>query len=136
MTMTREMMEKFKALFETERSALLYSDKILNPQFETNTDDLSDEGDVTSAELETSMRMRLRNREALYAKKIDQALQRIQDGTFGECGDCGDAIEARRLEARPTATLCLHCKEEAERLEVSHIDGLRPKSLGRQIRFA
>lgn len=135
-TLPREQMEKFKALFETERSALLYTGKFLNPALEVPAEDMVDEADMMSAEAETAMRMRLRNREALYLKKIHQALDRIQDGTFGECNDCGDAIETRRLEARPTTTLCLDCKEESERREVTHIDGIRPKSLGWQLRFA
>jgi DnaK suppressor protein len=82
------------------------------------------------------MRMRLRNREALFLRKIDEALRRIADGSFGECEECGDDIELKRLEARPTATMCVACKEEAERREHVHIDGHRPKSLGAKLRLA
>ena len=47
------------------------------------------------------MRMRLRSREALLLKKIDEALERIEEGAFGDCESCGDEIELKRLDARP-----------------------------------
>jgi DnaK suppressor protein len=74
--------------------------------------------------------MRLLNRETLYIKKLDEALRRIEEGTFGECDDCGEDIEIRRLEARPTATLCVSCKEEQERKEILTAVGREHKSLG------
>ena len=76
------------------------------------------------------MRMRLRNREMLYLKKVNEALRRIQDGIFGLCEMCEEPIEVRRLEARPTATLCVSCKEEEERSEKATANGRRHKSLG------
>ena len=56
-------------------------------------------------------------------KKIDSALERIEDGSFGECEDCGEDISMKRLLARPTAQFCISCKEEQERGEdqVSYI---------------
>jgi DnaK suppressor protein len=134
--LTSELVMKFKALFENERRNLIYSNRLMNENFHVQPEDLLDSADLTSTELETSMRMRLRNRETLYLKKIDDALRRITDGTFGECNDCGQDIELKRLQARPTATLCLTCKEEEERTERLHIDGHRSKSLGAKIRFA
>lgn len=132
----KELVLKFKILFEKERKNLIYSNQLVNDEFHLNQDDLADEVDITSVELETSMRMRLRNREALYLKKLDEALRRISEGSFGECESCGEDIEVRRLEARPTATLCVSCKEEQERIELVHIDGHKHKSLGTRIRLA
>jgi DnaK suppressor protein len=80
--------------------------------------------------MEQSMRMRLCNRETLYIKKINEALKRMDEGTFGECDECGEDIELRRLEARPTATLCVSCKEEQERREGLTAAGRLHKSLG------
>lgn len=134
--MDRQVVEKFKALFIAEKDNLVYSAQILDPDFQISQDDLADETDMTSTELETSMRMRLRSREALYLKKIWQALQRIEEGTFGKCMSCEEEIELKRLEARPTATECVMCKEESERREVLHIDGHRAKSLGKMMRYA
>lgn len=127
---------KFKAMFEEQKQKLVYSGSIVNEQFHVNQDDLSDETDITAVELETSMRMRLRNREALYIRKLNEALERIAAGTFGECESCGEDIESRRLEARPTATHCVSCKEEQERLEQVHVDSRKHKSLGVKLRLA
>src|SRR5262245_2874595 len=101
--MKPETLFKFKPLFETQKKNLLYSNAIVREDFLLKQDDLKDELDLTSSELETSMRMRLRNREALFLKKIEEALQRIAEGSFGTCEECSEDIDPRRLEARPTA---------------------------------
>jgi len=135
--MTSQKITQFKKLFEEQKANLLYTAMgLTNASFAVQSEDLMDEVDHTATEMEQSMRMRLRNREALYMKKIDDALERIRMGTFGECEDCGETIEARRLEARPTTTHCVACKEENERLEAAHIDGRKSKSLGVKMRFA
>lgn len=134
--MNRETINKFKSLFEEQKKSLVYSGSLINEEFHVQKDDMLDETDLTATEMETSMRMRLRNRETLFVKKLDEALRRIADGTFGECECCGEDIEMRRLEARPTATLCVGCKEEEERRETVHIDGRKHKSLGARLRIA
>ncbi len=131
--MNYDTIKKFKAIFQDQRSKLVYSQQVLNVEFNLQRDDMMDECDMTTTELENNMRIRLRNREALYLKKIDEALNRIQEGTFGECEACGDDIESKRLEARPTTTHCVTCKEDEERRETLHIDGHRPKSLGSRV---
>ncbi len=132
----RNTMVRFKALFETERDRLLFSKKVVNESYYLQQDDLMDEADTTSSELEASMQMRLRSREMLLLKKIDEALERISEGSFGACESCEEDIGLKRLEARPTATMCVHCKEQDERREHLHIDGWQPKSLGRRLRLA
>ena len=127
---------KFKSIFESERQKLLFSHQFVNEQFNVQADDLLDEADLTQSELETSMRMRLRSREALFLKKIDEAMSRIDSGSFGNCEKCSEGIEMRRLEARPTTTMCVACKEEDEHREHIHIDGHRSKSLGAKLRLA
>lgn len=136
MIRSQEFQNKFKSLFEHEKNRLLFSGRASNEQFAVQSDDLMDEVDFTSFEIENQMRMRLATREALYLKKIEEALARIQAGTFGQCDECEEDIELRRLEARPTTTLCVACKEAAERNEKLHIDGHSHKSLGRTIKFA
>ena len=133
--MEKETLRRFKVLFEAKRMELLYSGKLVNEEFQLKPEELADETDLTTTEGETGMRMRLRNREALFLKKIDEALARIEQGTFGECQGCGEAISSRRLEVRPTATLCVDCKEGQEHLEHLHIDGHRFKSLGTTMKF-
>ena len=109
---------------------LLFSDRVVRDDFSVCADDRLDEIDQATTDIEQSMRMRLRNRETLYIKKVDEALKRIDEGTFGDCEDCGEDIELRRLEARPTATLCVGCKEEQERKEIHTASGREHKSLG------
>jgi RNA polymerase-binding transcription factor len=73
-----------------------------------------DPADRASQEEEFSLELRTRDRERKLIKKIDQALERIQENEFGYCEACGVEIGIRRLEARPTATLCIDCKTLAE----------------------
>lgn len=128
--MTKERMKKFKKIFEAQRKAILFNDRIVREDFGVCADDRYDEIDQAQTDIEQSMRMRLRNREMLYIKKVDEALKRIEEGCFGECDECGEDIELRRLEARPTATLCVGCKEEQERKEVLTAAGRQHKSMG------
>lgn len=127
---SQEFITKFKNLFEKEKNRLLFSGQIMDEQFVIQSDEMMDELDITAFELDNQMRMRLRNRETLYLKKIDEALARISSGTFGHCRDCEEEIELKRLEARPTTSLCIACKENSERNEKLHIDGHKYKSLG------
>ena len=128
--MNKEKLKKFKKLFEAQRQSLLFNDRILRDDFGVCEDDRYDEVDQATTDVEQSMRMRLRNRESLYIKKVEEALLRIEEGIFGECDACGEDIELRRLEARPTATLCVGCKEDQERKESFHASGREHKSLG------
>ncbi len=128
--MNKEKLKKFKKVFESQRRGLLFSDQIVREDFSSNTDDRFDELDQATTDVEQSMRMRLRNRETLYIKKLEEALARIEEGTFGDCESCGEDIELRRLEARPTATLCVSCKEDQERKEVLTAAGRKSKSMG------
>lgn len=128
--MKKDKLKQFKRIFESQRQSLLFSDKIVRDDFGVCDDDKYDEVDQASSDAEQSMRLRLRNREVLYIKKIDQALARIEEGTFGECSECGEDIELRRLEARPTATHCVQCKEEQERREGQGASSLKHKSMG------
>ncbi len=76
-----------------------------------------DEVDIVSVEKENQMDFRLKARNAIYLKKVRKSLQKIEDGSFGECEDCGTEISHNRLVARPTADLCIHCKEVEEKEE-------------------
>jgi DnaK suppressor protein len=73
-----------------------------------------DPADRASQEEEFSLELRARDRERKLIKKIDETLQLIEDNEYGWCESCGVEIGIRRLEARPTATLCIDCKTLAE----------------------
>ena len=81
-----------------------------------------DIADRASAETERSLELRTRDRERKLISKIDEALQRVEDGSYGYCEDTGEPISIRRLEARPIATLSLEAQERHERLERTHRD--------------
>jgi DnaK suppressor protein len=73
-----------------------------------------DPADRASQEEEFSLELRARDRERKLFKKIDETLQLIEDNDYGWCDSCGVEIGIRRLEARPTDTLCIDCKTLAE----------------------
>ena len=73
-----------------------------------------DPSDRASQEEEFSIELRTRDRERKLIKKIEDALERLQEEDFGYCEACGIEIGIRRLEARPTATLCIDCKTLSE----------------------
>ena len=69
-----------------------------------------DPNDRATQESEFSMELRARDRERKLIKKIDESMDKLDDGEYGYCESCGVEIGIRRLEARPTATLCIDCK--------------------------
>jgi DnaK suppressor protein len=78
-----------------------------------------DLGDQATAEIDRNFMLRLRGRERKLLKKIEEAIDRIDQGIFGICDKCGLEIDIRRLEARPVTTMCIECKilqEEEEKL--------------------
>lgn len=77
----------------------------------------SDPADRASAESDRAFILRLRDRDRKLIQKIEQALQRIEEGSFGLCDDCGEDISVPRLKARPVTTLCIKCKSKQEQEE-------------------
>lgn len=73
--------------------------------------------DRAAADIDQTFRLRIRSRESVLIKKIRQALERIENNTYGKCDTCGEDISIKRLEARPVTTKCILCKEEEERQE-------------------
>jgi DnaK suppressor protein len=78
--------------------------------------------DRASLETERSIELRTRDRERKLISKIDAALLRIEDGSYGYCEETDEPISLRRLEARPIATLSLEAQERHERMERTHRD--------------
>lgn len=76
---------------------------------------LQEEDDEVSCEKDKQVHLGLIQRQDRHMKKIEQALQRIEQGSFGECSCCQENISLERLQAFPTATECLGCQEEQER---------------------
>ncbi|MDD3313786.1 RNA polymerase-binding protein DksA [Pseudodesulfovibrio sp.] len=74
----------------------------------------ADPADRATAESDRAFTLRLRDRERKLIKKIQKAIDRIDDGEFGICQECGDEISIPRLKARPMTTLCINCKSKQE----------------------
>ena len=68
------------------------------------------------------MNLMLRDRERVLLRKIDDALEKIDAGSYGQCENCGEVIEVKRLEARPVTDMCILCKEEQEQMERSYAE--------------
>ncbi len=81
-----------------------------------------DIADRASLETEHALELRTRDRARKLISKIDEALERINDGSFGFCEDTHEPISVRRLEARPIATLSIDAQERHERMEKTHRD--------------
>jgi len=81
-----------------------------------------DIADRASLETDRALELRTRNRERKLISKIDEALKRIEDGTYGYCEETAEPISLRRLEARPIATLSIEAQERHERMERTHRD--------------
>lgn len=109
---------KFKKLLLEEKQRILNNSKnALKNDLTVSTDDLPDETDLAAVEVNQNLMFKLRDRERLLLSKIDEAMARIEAGSFGTCDDCEEEIEPRRLEARPVSTLCIACKEREEHKE-------------------
>lgn len=81
-----------------------------------------DMSDRASLETEASVELRTRNRYLKLIGKIDAALRRIEDGTYGYCEETGEPIGLKRLEARPIATMTIEAQERHEKMEKQYID--------------
>jgi len=115
-----EKIEKIrKKLDEQKRQLLAEAEGTINDSMNPEIENFPDMGDQAAAESDRSFVLRLRGREQRYIRKIDEAVERIEKGTYGICESCGEPIGVKRLEARPVTTLCIECKtrqEEEEKL--------------------
>lgn len=123
MALTEAQMKKFRAILEERRQSLitqarktLESDMVLSP------DDRFDEVDQASSEYMQAFSFRLRGREKFLMDKIELALRKIDEGTYGICEECEDTIALKRLQARPEAPLCIQCKEAQEKEEAVYAE--------------
>ena len=116
--MNAKMKEYFRLKLTDWKNELLKesSQTLVNLQKEENTAK-PDITDRASEEIERSFELRTRDRERKLINKIDAALKRIADGSYGYCEETGDPIGIKRLEARPVATLSLEAQEMHEKKE-------------------
>ena len=110
-------------LLAKKKEILRNAQRTLNEDMTLDADDLPDEMDLASSEYLHSFTFRLRGREKVFLQKIDHALEKIKEGTFGVCEQCGEPISLKRLEARPIATLSVEAQERHEKREKVYRDG-------------
>ena len=120
--MGKEQLEHFRVILnswkrdlmeEVDRTMTHMKDEAANPP---------DPNDRATLESEFALELRTRDRERKLIRKIDEALSRIEDGSYGYCIETGEPIGVKRLEARPVATLCIEAQERRERREKQYGD--------------
>lgn len=120
---------------ERDRILQSFSEEDLE-KYHVNSDDKMDEIDQASTEYERAKMLRFRNRDLFYVKKLEKALLKFDSDEYGICEECGEGIKFERLMARPTAELCISCKDEAEREEFGNFIGRQSKSLGKTVNLS
>lgn len=107
----------FRQKLENWKSEILDGAKVTIGNLQAESSNHPDLVDRASAESDKALELRTRDRQRKLISKIDAAIRRIDEGTYGYCDDTGEPIGLRRLEARPTATLSLEAQERHERNE-------------------
>ncbi len=120
------MNERMKTYFRQRlldwRSTLLRESDQTLQNLQASSSKEPDMADRASLEAERSLELRTRDRERKLISKIDAALERIDEGTFGFCDESGEPISLKRLVARPIATMSLEAQERHELMERTHRD--------------
>ena len=115
--MKKKDLDFFKKHLQQRMQELLsHADDTVSGMTITN-ENLPDPTDRASLEADRNFMLRIRDRESKLIKKIKQALERIENGTYGICESCGEEISVKRLKARPVTTQCIECKAKEESLE-------------------
>ena len=112
--MDRKLSDIKKRLEEQRAELLAEAGETISGGLKPEKENYADVGDQASAESDRNLLLRLRGREQRLLKKIDEAIKRIEDGTFGICEVCGKPVSKTRLKALPFARLCIRCKQTEE----------------------
>lgn len=114
--------EYFRKKLQRWRDDILKDSQETIRVMQSETEPLADLADRASTESDRTLELRTRDRQRKLISKIDAAILRIDEDTYGYCEDTGDPISLKRLEARPIATLSLEAQERHERREKSYKD--------------
>ena len=117
MRMSAEQLDHFEAILESwKRELMNHVDETVH-HMQDEAANFPDPNDRATQESEFGLELRTRDRERKLLRKINSALLRIEEGTYGYCEETGEEIGLKRLEARPVATLCLEAQERREMAE-------------------
>ena len=127
--MDQEKLLYFKGLLEGQlRTLIQEAEKTVNGMVQERNGDFPDPTDRASLESDRNFLLRIKDRERKLITKVNEALERIDNGTYGICESCGRPISEKRLMARPVTTDCIECKTEEEQKERSErMRGTKPK---------
>ena len=116
--MDKKKLDHFKELLLKQRQQIM-NVGLLNKSDDLHvaTDDLSDETDLASSLIQQQLSCTIRDREFAKLRRIDMALEKIAEGSYGHCDECDEEISLKRLENQPWAELCITHAEEKEREE-------------------
>ena len=120
--MNKEQLEHFRLILNTWKRDLMHEVDRTVLHMKDEAANFPDPNDRATQESEFSLELRTRDRERKLIRKIDEAIKRIEDGTYGYCVETGEEIGIKRLEARPVATLCVEAQERRERREKQYGD--------------
>ncbi|HRO04640.1 MAG TPA: RNA polymerase-binding protein DksA, partial [Terricaulis sp.] len=120
--MNERQREYFRAKLEAWKEEILEESRSTIVSLQQETVAEADLADRATSETDRGLELRTRDRQRKLIAKIDQALRRIEDGSYGYCEETGEPISLSRLEARPIATLSLEAQERHERRERVHRD--------------
>ena len=120
--MNSMQLEYFRLKLESWREELLRESNETLHHLQEDSSQEPDVADRASLETDRALELRTRDRERKLISKIDEALERIEDGSYGYCEETKEPISLKRLEARPIATLSIEAQERHERMEKTHRD--------------
>ena len=120
--MNAKQLEYFRQKLLAWREELLHESQETIEHLKEEDWHEADLSDRASKEAEAGIELRTRNRYLKLIGKIDAALQRIEDGSYGYCEETGEPIGLKRLEARPIATLTIEAQERHEKLEKQYVE--------------
>lgn len=119
--MSEAQLAHFQAILEAWKKQLQEEVERTVSHMRDDASHYADPADRATQEEEFALELRTRDRERKLIRKIDQTMDRIRMDDYGYCDQCGVEIGLRRLEARPTATLCVDCKTLEELREKQHV---------------
>jgi DnaK suppressor protein len=115
--MKPEKQDYFRELLLTRINELLDGAERTVAEMTDEQENFPDPNDRASLESDRNFELRIRDRERKLIAKMQEAIKRIDDGTFGLCDSCGGSISEKRLQARPVTTQCIDCKTKEEKME-------------------
>jgi len=113
----QEKWKSYKSMLQQKINELLSEAGKTVSEMTVSKENYPDPNDRASLESDRNFELRIRDRERKLIMKMQEAIKRIDDGTFGICEVCGGSISEKRLMARPVTTLCIDCKTKQEKME-------------------